>query len=264
MEAAPSGKSDNRRSDEDSSHNLVLFLQLFGAAVTFVPILVASIRLIRVSSFDTAKLLTILRHVDFLQLFAATFLPVFPIILLTASVMAFIWVWNHGRAIRNAGIGGFSNGVLITLFFIAIALIPITRLIWMGFVAGGVLAIELIAVRRARRKGSPYTSFDPWTGLMAPVATVVLWPLLFSSSVWVSPEVISLNERPDIVGYVLGHEGSFTALLIEEGRTIELVRSDSILNRKTCVIEEYETKRPLAGWISGTDDDRSQECPVAE
>ncbi len=78
----------------------------------------------------------------------------------------------------------------------------------------------------------------------------------FDDRPWLPPERIEFDGASAEVGYVLGEEGGWTAILRDDDRSVDLVESEAIEGRELCALEdEDEVPRTLYEWL-GADNSR--------
>jgi hypothetical protein len=77
--------------------------------------------------------------------------------------------------------------------------------------------------------------------------------------VWLPAEVLHIQNQTPVVGYVVAIEDDWTTILLEDGRTVEEIRSGDLLGREVCNLTPH-SGRPLAQVIAGEHPTGDPQC----
>ena len=73
--------------------------------------------------------------------------------------------------------------------------------------------------------------------------------LLVTDDMWVPTEMVTVEGRGLVRGYVIGSEGGWTTLLSDENREIIVARDSQIIERQPCRTSGQRSRRTLAAIL---------------
>lgn len=97
----------------------------------------------------------------------------------------------------------------------------------------GVVSVLIRIVRRRRRPRRPIPS-QSFTTVLAITAFGGLLFVATSPDPWLPKEQLQTTSGVSVQGYVLGDQGPMTAVLVDQSRQIEWIRTDAIQARTVC------------------------------
>jgi hypothetical protein len=172
-----------------------------------------------------------------LGVLTASYSPVILILLFTVDAWRAITDWRPLPVYLEAGL------ILTTLVFVPLdgALVSIAILV----------VFNLGDVWFERRRG---IRPEPWRAGGTAAITFFVAVFLFAAPVWVPAEAIAIEGREPINGYVVGIDADWTTILVEDDRSIMMIRSDGITERLVCTTDEDPPDKSVMQLVIGSSD----------
>ena len=112
------------------------------------------------------------------------------------------------------------------VFFVPALFLGVFAVVVIGFI------VLMEVVKRGVLK--PGTARTITSVVLETLLIAALYLLFFRTGMWLPGEAIEVEDRQQIVGYVLADDDRWTTILIEDGRLIELLPSGEVVSRAVC------------------------------
>jgi hypothetical protein len=202
----------------------------------------------------------LLKYVDILRLVIATLLPSLPVIIVVSDIVLIGWIRQHKFGPNTIGPISVMSGTLGLAAIVMAMLVPLWRLLAIIVLITVLFLSEQRFQNRQKAKGTLRGKFDPWLAIATPLSTAFLIPFVTSTALWLPPEVITPTTGRPFVGYVLGDEGDFTAILLDNDRTMMVTKSSDIVAQVLCDVESPDSNKPLLAFLGAHKNKRSPMC----
>lgn len=257
--------SEARAPDQDgveTSHvteNQSPFLQHLPLIATIAAFAVLAIRIGRVSGSDVGTTLTPLSKAGLASVLVGTFIGVLPAIAIGTVVLL-------NEILRREDLKYGRQRWLRTT---EIVLVSVWLLVLPWWAASLVLMLEsayvVVAFRALKRKRGGKADQDgkserpPSVVDWVAVTTGLLIALFSSDAMWLPTENVALSSGDSEVAFVLESDSTWTTLLLEKGRTIRMVRTETVESRTVCDLNGAGAQS-LADFVDSDPSD-NPECP---
>lgn len=223
------------------------------AAFAFV-----ALRVGRIAGSDPGTTLTVLNAAGVASVLVGTFITFLP----TIAIIGILFMLG---ATRRPGATDDQKraiwAVLGLVLLVATVLLPIyaAAIIWLALIA--FVGLTLWFRKRGTEDRHTLYGLVDWTS----VAAGIIVSLFISTDMWLPAEIVTLDSARGEVVFVLSSETDWTTLLLDEGRTIQIVRTDDVEARVVCNLGGRGLRRSLADLLD--EDDSATDnpaCPTPE
>jgi hypothetical protein len=206
---------------------LFLHLPLFATISAF---LFLAIRVGRVSGSDPGTTLTLLRAAGLASVLVGTLIAFLPALAMWTVVVLNAVERRDDVTETQRRWAIAAEGAVVT---VATLLMPVwsAALIWAVVI---LFLVQAIRRKRRRQRGEPDSNERAFLIDWAAVATGSLAALFFTADPWLPAEiVVPLGKGPE-VAYVVESDSVWTTLMLNDGRTIQILRTEDIESRSVC------------------------------
>lgn len=208
----------------------------FTLAISVMTLLFVAFQLSRVSGSEGSTMLTLLHSAGPGSVVTGVLVSQFPLVLSILMLGTTWWLWERWRKKLNRLPPLM---LILALLFIAFFTTP-----WPFFLIPClVLVIASLSHMRHSRKARREMDVGDLRKFEGRIAVITLSAigflvatLLLRPSVWLPPETVSFADGTRLIGYLIGEEGSWTTILLADGR-IAIRRSSEIDDRQVCALE---------------------------
>lgn len=208
----------------------------FTFSISVITLVFIAFQLSRVSGSEGATMLTLLHSAGPGAVVTGVLISQFPLVLSILMLGATWWLWERLRLGLNYAP---PLALVAALLFIAFFTTPWPFFVvpFLVFTAAMLSAVRHRALGRRSVGARELKRFEGRIALVTFCAIGLLVAImLLRPSVWLPPETVSFTDETQLVGYVIGEEGSWTTLLTAKGGVV-IRRSSDIGSRRVCALE---------------------------
>ncbi|MGH2572152.1 MAG: hypothetical protein ACRDGU_01460 [Actinomycetota bacterium] len=208
----------------------------FTFSISVITLLFIAFQLSRVSGSEGATMLTLLHSAGPGSVVTGVLVSQFPLVLSILMLGGTWWLWERLRLGLNYAP---PLALVAALLFIAFFTTPWPFFV-VPFVVFGAAVLSAVRNRALGRRSEEARELKRFEGRIAVITLcsigLLVALLLLRPSVWLPPETLSFSDGTQLVGYVIGEEGSWTTVLTAKG-TVAIQRSSDIEGRRVCALE---------------------------
>lgn len=234
--------------------------EAIGLTLTLIPLIATALRLIRVSELNPTVLFILVQNADLIPLISASTLQALPL-LLNLAVITFLAAYQSALPDAKAR---YYRVIVWAVPFTPLALLVQSLSTLMMFVM--LYLLNIVFFRRMNRRHT--RSFrelrreqrSDAVNQIRTTAFLVTFLLLFSSEMWLPPQIVTHSNRQD-VGYVLQEGDRFTTILLAESHQLVTIRTTDLEMLQPCGEERKFWNRPLFGILLNGYQVATPKCP---